>query len=86
MNKEEMLMWVHLFNAATMITILRMVQKIIECNQDKIKEINQNTVELKDFTVVLHGVPIDKYSQDTRVLKMKIWLQLHNLIKDLPGE
>ena len=80
-----MLLWIHIFNAASLMMILRMVQKIIEINNDKGREITDNVVELKDCTVVMPGIPIDNYSQDTRVLKMKIWLQLQKFADELPG-
>lgn len=37
---------------------------------------------MKDFGVILNDVKIDKYTQDFRVQKMKIWTHFSEILKD----
>lgn len=36
----------------------------------------RNMIEARDYSIQIKNLKVDKFSQDPRVLKMKIWLQL----------
>ena len=40
------------------------------------QEIQRNLIEAKDYTVQINNLKVDKFSQDPRIIKMKLWLQL----------
>ena len=37
----------------------------------------ESQLNIEDYTVELENVPVDKYSQDPRILQMKLWLQIY---------
>lgn len=55
------------------------------------QEIQRNLIEAKDYSVQINNLKVDKFSQDPRIIKMKLWLQLDDHVscvkKDnqLPG-
>ena len=40
------------------------------------QEIQRNLIEEKDYSVQINNLKVDKFSQDPRIIKMKLWLQL----------
>lgn len=40
------------------------------------QEIQRNLIEAKDYSVQINNLKVDKFSQDPRIIKMKLWLQL----------
>ena len=40
------------------------------------QEIQRNLIEAKDYSVQINNLKVDKVSQDPRIIKMKLWLQL----------
>ena len=40
-------------------------------------------VEMKSFGIKIDNLILDKYTQDSRVIKMKIWLYFNDIINDL---
>jgi hypothetical protein len=36
---------------------------------------------MKDFSVVCYDVKLDKFTQDPRIIKMKIWLHFRQMLK-----
>lgn len=85
MNKKRMLLCLVIFDTITAIIMIAYIRKLIELNRDKVKEIQHNIEEAKDSSIMIENIPIDKYSQDSRILKMKIWLQLKKQVEGLNG-
>lgn len=66
------------FDLGSVVILMFFMYKLIWMNYDKGQEIADNVVELKDHSVMLQGVPLDKSSQDERIIKMKIWLAVQD--------
>jgi hypothetical protein len=47
-------------------------------NNEYIDIIDDNQITMKDFTVQINNLVLDKYTQDIRLVKMKIWLHFNN--------
>ena len=57
-----MLLCIVIFDTASVFIFIAFIRKLLELNRDKIKEIQSNVEELKDSSVMLNNIPIDKYS------------------------
>ena len=40
-------------------------------------------VTMKDFSVMIMDLPLDKHTQDQRIIKMKIWMHINKILKSL---
>lgn len=54
--------------------MLYVFNKLRRLNEEYIAIIDDNQITMKDFSVQCQDVPLDKYTQDIRLIKMKIWL------------
>ena len=71
--------------ALDFISILIMIfffSKIDAINQEFIHNIDNLRVQMKDFGVILNNVKLDKFTFDSRVVKLKVWHQCKDLLKD----
>ena len=62
-----------------MIFFFSKIQAVNNEFQDKIDDLR---VQMKDFGVMLNKVKLDKYTYDSRIIKIKVWLQINELLKD----
>ena len=56
--------------------------KISEINNDFLQKIDDLRVQMKDFGVKLNNVKLDKFTFDSRIVKIKIWLYFKELLKN----
>ena len=56
--------------------------KISEINNDLLQKIDDLRVQMKDFGIKLNNVKLDKFTFDSRIVKIKIWLYFKELLKD----
>ena len=72
-------------DAVSIMIFIFVVQRINVINDQRYRDIDDNVIEIKDFSIQLDDLQFNKYSQDTRILQMKLWLTLNDSInKDLP--
>lgn len=67
--------------------MLYIFDKLEALNQEYIATIDDNQITMKDFAVCCRDVLLDKYTQDLRLVKMKIWLHFTRTFAEyrLPG-
>lgn len=67
--------------------MLYIFDKLEALNQEYIATIDDNQITMKDFAVCCRNVLLDKYTQDLRLVKMKIWLHFTRTFAEyrLPG-
>jgi hypothetical protein len=56
--------------------------KIKQLNSEFLEKIDDLRVQMKDFGVKLNNVRLDKFTSDSRIVKLKIWLYFKELLKD----
>ena len=56
--------------------------KINILNNEFLSSIDDLRVQMKDFGVILNNVKLDKFTFDSRVVKLKVWHQCKDLLKD----
>ena len=55
--------------------------KLKSINMEYLNIMDDMTVQMKDFTIKINDVELDKYTQDSRSLKMKLWLHFTEILK-----
>ena len=63
--------------------ILHFFRKLKSFNDEFQEKFNMRRVEMKSFGIKIDNLILDKYTQDSRVIKMKIWLYFNEIINDL---
>ena len=54
--------------------------KINVLNNEFLSGIDDLRVQMKDFGVKINNVKLDKYTQDSRIVKIKIWLYFKEIL------
>ena len=67
---------------ASILVMIFFFSKIKAVNDEFSNKIDDLRVQMKDFGVILNNIKLDKYSFDSRVIKLKVWLQINELLKD----
>ena len=67
---------------ASILVMIFFFSKIKAVNDEFSNKIDDLRVQMKDFGVILNNVKLDKYTFDSRVIKIKVWLQINELLKD----
>lgn len=55
--------------------------KLSEINQEYLDIMDDMTVQMKDFAIKIDDVTVDRYTQDSRVLKMKLWHHFTDILR-----
>jgi len=55
--------------------------KINVLNNEFLSSIDDLRVQMKDFGVKINNVKLDKYTQDSRIVKIKIWLYFKEILE-----
>jgi len=55
--------------------------KINSINKEYMQLKDNLTVQVSDFGIMIKDLKLDKYTQDMRILKMKLWLYIEDLMK-----
>jgi len=55
--------------------------KINTLNNEFLSNIDDLRVQMKDFGVKINNVKLDKYTQDSRIVKVKIWLYFKEILE-----
>lgn len=51
--------------------------------EEYLKIVDQNMIKISDFSIQIQDVELDEAMQDHRMIKMKLWVHLNNLIKHI---
>ena len=54
--------------------------KINSINNEFLENMDDLRVTMKDFGVQIDNVKLDKYSQDSRIVKIKVWLHFKEIL------
>jgi hypothetical protein len=55
--------------------------KLKVINNEYLDIMDDMTVQMKDFSIKIDNVILDRYTQDSRVLKMKMWSHMSDILK-----
>ena len=59
-----------------------MFYKIEQLNKEYLTTVDDNQITMKDFAIMCTNVKLDRYTQDSRLIKMKIWLHFTRLFQN----
>ena len=80
-SKETMGVIVAVFDILSLLIMTFTFMKLRSINEEYLNIIDNLKVEMSDFSILIQDVAVDKRSQDSRVLKMKLWLHINNMLK-----
>ena len=63
-----------------LVIIIYFFTKLESLNAEFIENVDDLRVSMKDFGIILENVILDKYTYDSRVIKMKVWLHFKQLL------
>jgi len=63
-----------------MLLMVFMFYKIEQLNKEYLTTVDDNQITMKDFAIMCTNVKLDRYTQDSRLIKMKIWLHFTELM------
>ena len=73
-HKESVGIVIVSLDFASMLVMIFFFSKINELNNEFLQKIDDLRVQMKDFGVKLNNVKLDKFSFDSRIVKIKVWL------------
>lgn len=56
--------------------------KIRELNEEFLNALDDLKVQMKDFGVKIDDLRLDRFTQDSRLIKMKIWLYFTKIFQN----
>lgn len=57
-----------------MVIVIYFFTKLESLNNEFLENVDDLRVQMKDFGVIIENVILDKYTYDSRIIKMKVWL------------
>ena len=79
-----MLTFVSILDLVCATILIWSIMSLKAMSDDRLDEIASSLVEVKDFVIQLNQLKVDKYSQDERILQMKLWLKVNEYGKAFP--
>lgn len=80
-GKLQLLEFVVMFDIASVIILLYCFNKISVFNQEFLDIFDDSRVTMQDFALQCNNVLMDKQTQDSRLVKMKVWLHFNKIIQ-----
>lgn len=84
--KENLCVVVVVINILSVLIIVQVFKKIAENNEEVRNVLSNLRISMTDFAIKLPDVRIDRSSQNPAILKMKIWLRLTELLREIKTE
>ena len=81
-GKLEMLTFVSILDLVCATILIWSIMSLKAMSDDRLDEIASSLVEVKDFVIQLNQLKVDKYSQDERILQMKLWLKVNESLEN----
>lgn len=63
-----------------MVIVIYFFTKLENLNNEFLENVDDLRVQMKDFGVIIENVILDKYTYDSRIIKMKVWLHFKQLL------
>lgn len=79
-GKLQVLEFAVLFDILSVIVMLYFFNKLQSFNEEFINVYNDRTMTMHDFAIQCNNVFLDKQTQDSRLVKMKVWLHFHKIV------
>mmetsp|Transcript_24596 Transcript_24596/g.38189 ORF Transcript_24596/g.38189 Transcript_24596/m.38189 type:complete len:190 (-) Transcript_24596:3055-3624(-) len=85
-HKENVGVFVVVVDFISIMIMAFVFSKLSEINEEYLEVIDDALIQMKDFGIAIQDLKLDKYTQDSRLLKLKIWIHFHNFLKPLADE
>lgn len=86
MHKQKVGILIVILDVISVIFMAFQFQKLRGINDEYLEIMDDLRVQMKDFGVSLHQIKLDRYTQDSRIQKMRIWLHFSKVLKRFKEE
>ena len=80
-SKESILIIAVLFDFLGVLIMIHFFTKLEKFNNEFLKIYNDNNLTMRDFAIQCSDVLMDERTQDTRLVKMKIWMHFTKILE-----
>ena len=80
MHKENLGIFIVCMDIISVVIMAMFFSKIIHLNQEYLSIVDAMRVQMKDFAVRIDDIETDKYTQDNRVFKIKLWNHFNEIL------
>ena len=81
LHKEKIGIVIIICDTLSIVVLFFFFRKIAELNNEYLDNLDDLEVQMKDFAIKIDDVKLDRHSQDSRIIKMKIWLHFTKILK-----
>jgi len=80
-HKDNFGIWLVATDIMCICVITYFFGKIKELNNEYIEIIDNLSITMSDYSLQICNLKVDKFSQDPRILHMKLWIYINNILK-----
>ena len=81
LHKQEIGYVAVAFDIASILIMIHMFSRLRSISSEYTSLIRQHQITMSDFAVMCANVQLDKYTQDARLIKMRVWLHFTKLLR-----
>lgn len=81
MHKETIGVIVVSVDFFCLLIMIYFFNKLEALNNEFLKVVDDLKIQMKDFGVTLEDIVLDRYTYDSRIVKMKIWLHFNEILE-----
>lgn len=81
LHKERIGIIIVVLDFSSILLMMYFFAKINALNNEFLEKIDDLRVQMKDFGVKINNVKLDKYTLDSRIVKIKIWLHFKDILE-----
>ena len=82
-HKHVIAYYIIIADIISSLIIVYIFNRLQYINNEYIQTIDDKSVTMKDFAIMCQNLKVDKFTQDSRLLKMKVWLHFMKLLKEI---
>ena len=80
-DKDTILVWAVIFDGLSLCTLYYFFNKLEILNKEFLDTYDNYVIDMKDFAIQCTDVLLDEETQDSRLIKMKIWLHFTDTLE-----
>ena len=81
LHKEVIGVFIVCLDFSSILVMMFFFSKINTLNNEFLQSMDDLRVQMKDFGIKLDNVKLDRYSQDSRIVKIKVWLHFKDILE-----
>ena len=80
-DKDTILIWAVIFDGLSICTLFYFFNRLEIINKEFLDTYDNYAIDMKDFAIQCKDVLMDEVTQDSRLIKMKVWLHFTDTLE-----